>query len=142
MKNILFALLLITLSAKAQSDSAKITVTIQARDCEYIGSFVAFHPDFEDLFDAMKLKFRVSSPPTGTTNVVIDTIYTIQWVRVSERLRDDPMAIGGAVFSRVDAALRAISNSYLTARLDALNNRDTELFTTNRTLGRLKLRRQ
>lgn len=142
MKNILFALLLISGSIKAQSDSAKITVTIQARDCEYMGSFIAFHPDYEDLFDAMKLKFRVANPPTGTTNVVIDTIYTIQWVRVSERLRDDPYAIGGNVYSRVDAALRAINNSYLTSRLDALNNRDTELFTNYRTLGRLKLRRQ
>lgn len=142
MKNILLALLLISGSIKAQSDSAKITVTIQARDCEFIGSFVAFHPDFEDLFDAMKLKFRVANPPTGTANVVIDTIYTIQWVRVSERLRDDPYAIGGSVYSRVDVALRAISNSYLTGRLDALNARDTELFTNFRTLGRLKLRRQ
>lgn len=142
MKNIIAILLLIPLFSFPQSDSAKITVTIQARDCEYMGFFISHHEDYEDLFDAMKTKFRVANPPSGTNNVVIDTIYTIQWLRVSERLRADPHAIGGNVYSRVDAALRAINNVYLTSRLDEMNSRDVNIFTDYRLVGRFRLRRQ
>lgn len=142
MKNILFALLLLTSSAIAQDENTKVTVTIQARDCEFIGFYIAHAPEFEDLFDAMKVKFRVASPPSGTTNVVLDTIPIGQWLSVSARLRTDPYAIGGLVFSRYDVALRAVGNSFMTARLDAMNTADTEVFTNFRLTGRARLRKQ
>jgi hypothetical protein len=146
MKKIIIPLFisLFSLSSFAQesADSAKISVTLQARDCEYLGFFVAHNMDYEDLFDAIKSKFRVTNAPSGTNSVVIDSIYIIQWLRVSQRLRDDPYAIGGNVYSRVDAALRALNNSHLTSRLNEMNDMDTEIFMGRRQLGRFKLRRQ
>jgi hypothetical protein len=143
MKKILFALLLFSATVKAQdNEQTKVTVTIQARDCEFIGFYIAHAPEFEDLFDAMKVKFRVASPPSGTTNVQLDTIPIVQWLSVSAKLRTDPYAIGGLVFSRYDAALRAANNTYMTSRLDAMNTGDTEVFTTFRLSGRSRLRKQ
>lgn len=142
MKNILFALLLVTSNVIAQDENTKVTVTIQARDCEFLGYFISNAPEYEDLYDGMKVKFRVASPPLGTTNVQLDTIPIGQWLSVSTKLRIDPYAIGGSVYSRVDAALRAVGNSYLTARLNAMDAGDTEVFTSFRTLGRFRLRRQ
>jgi hypothetical protein len=142
MKNIIFLLLFLPILSEAQNDSAKVTVTIQARDCEFIGFYIAHAPEFEDLFDGMKVKFRVTTPPTGTTNVIVDTIPIGQWLSLSAKLRTDPYAIGGSVFSRYDAALRAANNSYMTARLDAMNTGDTEVFTNFRLAGRGRLRKQ
>ncbi len=143
MKKIIFILLLIPCIVFAQdNDATKVTVTIQARDCEYIGSFISFNENYEDLFDAMKAKFRVASPPTGTTNVVLDTIPIGQWLGVSRQLRQDPYGIAGSVFSRYDVALRAANNIYMTGRLNTMDANDTDIFTGFRTLGRIRLRKQ
>lgn len=144
MKKLIILSLLIPVFASAQIDSSqlKITVTLQARDAEFIGFFIGHNIDYEDLFDGLKAKFRVASPPTGTTNVTVDTIPIAQWLSVSAKLRTDPYAIGGSVFSRIDAALRAVNHSYLTGRLNVMDATDTEVFTNFRLLGRFKLRRQ
>jgi hypothetical protein len=144
MKNILTLLFLVPFIAFTQVDSAqlKVTVTLQARDAEYIGFFIGHNIDYEDLFDALKAKFRVTSPPAGTTNVTVDTIAIAQWLGVSAKLRTDPYAIGGSVFSRIDASLRAVNHAYLTGRLNVMDSEDAGVFTNFRLLGRFKLRKQ
>lgn len=143
MKIALLFLLLLPLVIQAQdNDNTKVTVTLQARDCEFAGYFIAHVPEFEEMYDAMKAKFRVAVPPTGTANVVIDTIPIGQWVAISAKLRTDPYAIGGSVWARYDAALRAAGNTYMTGRLNEMDTGDTQIFTNYRTLGRFRLRRQ
>jgi hypothetical protein len=142
MKKLLLFLLLVPLLSTAQDENTKVTVSIQARDCEFVGSFIAFTEEFEEMFDAMKTKFRVTSPPSGTTNVQIDTIPIKQWLALSAKLRKDPYAIGGIVLSRYDAALRAANNSFMTAQLNAMDAQDTDIFMGFRTLGRFRLRKQ
>jgi hypothetical protein len=143
MRKIIFILLFIPMFSTAQdNDNTKVTVTLQARDCEFIGSFIAFNESFEDMFDGMKLKFRVTSPPQNTTNVVIDTIPIGQWLALSAKLRTDPYAIGGSVWARYDAALRAANNTYMTGRLNTMDANDTDIFTGYRVLGRFRLRKQ
>lgn len=143
MKKIIFLLLFIPLLSVAQdNDNTKVTVTIQARDCEYIGHIIAFNENYEDLFDAMKVKFRIASPPTGTTNVTIDTIPIKQWLGVSSQLRTDPYSVGGSVLTRYEAALRAANNTYMNGRLDAVASTDTDIFTSRRLFGRDRLRKQ
>jgi hypothetical protein len=94
------------------------------------------------LFDAMKVKFRIASPPTGTTNVTIDTIPIKQWLGVSSQLRTDPYSVGGSVLTRYEAALRAANNTYMNGRLDAVASTDTDIFTSRRLFGRDRLRKQ
>lgn len=143
MKSILFALLLFATVVKAQdNEETKVTVILQARDCEFIGLYVAHAPEFEELFDAMKAKFRIASPPSGSTAVTIDTIPIGQWLNVSAKLRTSPYAIIGSVWARYDAALRTAGNTFMTARLNATDAADTEVFTNYRLVGRAKLRRQ
>lgn len=143
MKKILFALLLFSATATAQdNENTKVTVSIQARDCEFIGLYVANDPEFEELYDAMKAKFRIASPPSGTTAVAIDTIPIGQWLSISAKLRTAPYAIMGSVWARYDAALRASNNVYMTGRLNVMDAGDTEIFTNFRIAGRAKLRRQ
>lgn len=143
MKSILFALLLFATVVKAQdNEETKVTVILQARDCEFIGLYVAHAPEFEELFDAMKAKFRIASPPSGTTVVTIDTIPIGQWLNVSAKLRTASYAIIGSVWARYDAALRTASNTFMTAQLNAMDAADTEVFTNYRLVGRAKLRRQ
>lgn len=145
MKKIITILLsLFSIDSFAQTDSSlmKVTVTIQARDCEYLGVYIAFNQDYEDLFDAMKAKFRVVNPPSGTTNVVVDTITIVQWLGVINQLQADPFAVGGSVFTRVDAALRAVNNEYLTRILNEKSVANTNIFMNMRVLGRNRLRKQ
>lgn len=142
MKNILFAFLLISSVLKAQDDNTKVTVTIQARDCEYIGHIIAFNENYEDLFDLTKVKWRTGNDPTGNANVVIDTIPIGQWLKIDAQLRADPIAVGASVLSRVEAALRAVNNTYMNGRLDALVAIDTEIYTSRRAFGRFRYRKQ
>jgi hypothetical protein len=141
MKKLLFFILLAPLLSHAQNDTTKVTTTIQARDWEYIGIYIAHNQTFEDLFDSVKVKFRVASPPTGTTNVAV-TATIGELLAVDQLLRRDPYAIGGSVWSRVNTALGVVNNSYMNTRLTAQQNDDTNLFMNNRSIGRSKLTRQ
>lgn len=141
MKKLLTLLFVIPFIASAQSDTTKVTATIQARDWEYIGIYIAHNQTFEDLFDSVKVKFRVVSPPTGTTNVPV-TATIGELLAVDILLRRDPYAIGGSVWARVNTALGNVNNSYMNTRLTAQQNDDTNLFMNNRSIGRSKLTRQ
>lgn len=142
MKTLIF-FLLISLTGFSQVDSSKIkiTVSLQARDCEYLGSFVPFNENYEDIFDGIKAKFRVANSPTGNTVVQIDTVQIIQWINVSVKIRSDAIAILAGIHTRLDNALRAVNIDYLTNRLNVYATADTTTYTSNRNLGRFKLRR-
>lgn len=140
MKTLLTALtLLITFSSKAQ-DSTVVQINAQARDLEYIGSFIAGDYSLDNIHDTLKIKFRVPNPVTGTSTMSVGA-YTIDWVTLMTKLKNDPTAIKAGTTGRLETLLRAINQSYLTSRLDTLDINDTNTFITMRIVGRLRLRR-
>lgn len=140
MKKLLFiSLFLISLNGFAQ-DSVKVTLSVQARDLEYIGSFIFNDNSTEDLYDSLKVKFRVPNPATGTTTVSV-TGYTLDWLSVANRLNNDATALKALCTKRVTDLLRAVNQPYLTGKLDAINTADQNTFQAMRQFGRSKLRR-
>lgn len=143
MKKIIF-LLLISNVAFAQIDSnlLKVTVTVQARDFDFLGSFITNKLEYEDLYDAVKVKYRIPNPPTNQTGVTLDTIPIYQWLHVITKLRNDPLAILGSVYQRVGDVLAASSNTYLSNKITAARTSDTASYLQTRTVGRFQIRRQ
>jgi hypothetical protein len=134
--------MVIFLSLKSFSqDSVKITISPQARDLEYISSFIFNDFEGQELFDSCKVKFRVVIPPTGNTSVSI-TAYTMDWYTTFLRLKNDPTALKANCTSRIEALLRAINQTYLNSKLDLLDIADTNTFQAMRQFGRDRLRRK
>lgn len=138
MKKLIIILLLSPLFGYSQIDSAavKINLSIQARDLEYYTPFISFREEYDELFDAIKLKARVQNPPTNTTLVALDSIQVKTWLLVSNFIRKDYIAIQAGIFSRLDATLRAKNNAYLTRLLNEANAYDTNLYLNIRQAGR------
>jgi len=123
-------------------DSVKVSLTIQARDIEYMAALFSKETD-DDFFDAVKHKFLVSDPPTGVTNVTFDsTLYIVDILRGFTRLKHDETAISAGCTDRVEAILRALNNIYLTGKLDQLDADNTQTFQTMRGVGRRKLNKK
>lgn len=144
MKNIIIILLaLMPFLSFSQVDSSaiKINVSVQARDCEVIASFISHRELYEDLFDAIKAKFRVANSPSNLTAIQVDSVSIGTWILVSEILRKDYISIQANCFSRIDALLRAKNVPYLTRILNQGNQADIAHYQTIRAIGRQKLRR-
>lgn len=143
MKKILFILLLLPSLCHGQVDSStiKITVTVQARDIEFFSGYTFGNPNYELLFDATKAKFRVTNPPTNTTNVTIDTVATGTWLSLLNDLRQDPIAVAANVFSRIETNVRAAGNTWLNNSLTSATAAQIAIAIGRRTDGRKRLRR-
>lgn len=141
MKKVLFIIsILFSLASKSQ-DSVKVTITPQARDLEYIGSFIFIDEQYETIFDSVKVKFRLAQEaPTGTTTISV-TAYTVDLIRLITRLKNDATAIKGGSATRVEALLRTLNQVYLTSKLDALDQADLATFISMRLFGRQKLKK-
>jgi len=132
--------ILISLSATAQ-DSTRITLSVGARDLEYIAAFIFNDDAVEDLYDTIKLKFRVQNPPTNLQAVSI-TAYTFEWVIVYIQLNNDATALKTNCASRMEALLRAVNQPYLTGRINEIQAAYISTAIAHRQFGRAKLRRQ
>lgn len=143
MKKYFIALLfLIPAICFSQTMDTRVTVSIQARDCEFIAGVVFDEPfEFDVIYYKIKTKFTVQNPPTGTTNVQIDTVTIRDWLSLAARLRRDPYAVGGGVVTRFETALRAAGNTFLNSELDEKAAADTNKFSETRDQGRIWLRR-
>lgn len=139
-KAILLLFVLASLICKSQ-DSVRVIISVQARDVEYIGSFLYHDNNSEDLYDTLKRKFRIANPPTGNTIVSVSG-YTQDWISVLSRLNNDPTAIKALCTKRVTDLLRAVNQTYLTNKLNAMDTADADTFQSMRQFGRSKLRRQ
>lgn len=142
-KAITVLLIMLSLGLSAQ-DSARVTVTPQARDLEYITSKVYLDDRFEDFVDTLKGKFRVQNPPTGTETLSV-TAYAVEWVNIYSQLVNDATSIQANCTNRIKAILLALNKTYIT---DAITNIDTALelqyqekYQTGRQFGRVRLRR-
>ena len=132
--------LMISIACNAQ-DSVRVAVNAQARDLEYVGSFVFNDNSVENLYDSLKVKFRVANPPTGNTTVLVNG-YTGDWVEVYKRLYTDAVAINNGCAKRIGDLLKAAGQSYLTTKIDAIEQVDNQQHQAKRQFGRSKLRRQ
>lgn len=143
MKNLITILLLSPLSGFAQIDSSlvKINVSIQARDAEYIGSFIAYQQSYDELFDQFKLKMRIATPPVNQSLVAIDSISVGTWLMVANHIRKDYIAIQGGVYTRLNVILRAKNNAYLTRLLNDANTFDQRQYVDKRRSGRYNIRK-
>jgi hypothetical protein len=122
----------------AAQDSVKVSVpSVQARDLETMMSLCSFEQD-EEWFDSVKVKFRVQTPPTGNTAVAVGQLYIVDWVRAFSRMHKNPGAILGGAYGRVGAALKAVNNPYLTAKIDGYLSADTVEVTNQRLNGRYR----
>lgn len=144
MKKIMNLLILIPFIGFAQT--TPINVTLQARDCEYIGYFTGQSEVYEDVDSLLKKAFRPAvSAPSGTTNVAINGATNGAWFQVSSRLRREAPALDGSnnPFTRLDAILRALNNVWLTGALDADTSAwDAAGYSNNRTAGRKRLKKE
>lgn len=140
MKKLLTLLFFIPVIVKAQ-DAVPITISVQSRDWEYITGAYYFNDATENLYDSVKIKFRVQTPPANTT-VVSVTGVTSDFIYIMARLEGDHIALKAAAASRFEALLRAVGQTYLTARLDAYDTDDANNYSQVRQTGRFKLRRQ
>ena len=140
MKQLIF-LLLISANVMAQ-DSTKIKISIQARDAKYIAASNSKDEE-EPYFDAIKSKFRVAvgSLPAGVTLVIVDSIYTEDWIRIYTKLNNDQVALKAGSKARIETILRAVAQVYLTGRLDAIDAADVDTFQSMQKYGLLKFRR-
>lgn len=144
MKRLIILLLFISPFISFAQDSAKVKVSIvlQARDCEYIANAIQFEPKFEDMDSVFKAKWRVAVSPTGTANVTIDGIQVRHLLSVSEKLNSDAMAIDQKVLERFDTAIRAASNNWLTVRLDRKLSTQQDIYQAMRQTGRKRLKKE
>ena len=151
MKKLVTILLLSPLFTMAQpsafeNDSAmvKINVSIQARDAEYIGSFVTegfYRSDYDEIFDELKRKMRIENPPKGNNVLAIDSISVKTWLNLMEHIRKDYIAIQNGVYSRIEAILRATNNAYMVRLLNLSNTQATAEYIHRRRIGRFTIRK-
>jgi hypothetical protein len=141
MKTLLIILLLSPLIGLAQVDSAavKINVSIQARDLELIAALLPYSEEFEQAYDATKIKFKVANPPTNTTNVAVDSVTVGSWFTIWTILKRNPYALGASADSRVETILKAKNNVWLTAKINQYIADGTAHYNNLRTLGRGRL---
>lgn len=130
---------LFTIKSYSQ-DSVVVVIHPQYRDMEFLGITISGDYFLENIYDSLKVKFRIPSPPTGTTTAPLGA-YTVDWVNLMTRLKNDPAAIKGGTAGRIEILLRGINQVFLTSRLDALDASDAAAFQAFRLAGRQRLRR-
>lgn len=141
-KTILILAILVSISAIAQPplDSAKVTISIQVRDLEFITNNFYGQTEFEELFDSIKTVIRVANPPTGNTPISV-TGYVKDWLYVYSALSSNYLAISSNCRSRVESSFISNGNNLLTSKIGAVTTYQSDLFTEERRKGRNKIRR-
>ena len=141
MKKIFTAIaILVSIITNAQ-DSIRVTITPQARDVDHILFYVYNDNSTEDLYDSIKVRYRVQNAPENTQTVSLNG-YTADWVTAMQKLNVDYIAIDAGTRDRVRALLLAVNQPYLTAKINSMTAANIATAQTIRTFGRFKGRRQ
>lgn len=128
MKKLLFILIMLaSLSAYSQTDTTKLktSLSLQVRDWLYLNSFLKNTPEFENVYDSMKVKLRVANSPTLTTTIKVDSIRNGQVIRLAQIMKQGAYGIVVLPYSRINTALRA-SSTWVATKVDAM---DTDYIT-------------
>jgi len=142
---ILAVILAFTQTLKAQTvdstgikDSVEITLSIQARDVEYISGFIWNNDFYESLVDSIKPAYRKLVNPTATTPVVIKG-YTKDFIEVVKMLRNDVCAIKNNADTRLISLLSALNIPYINTKITEFNNADNSQFQYGKSAGKWRL---
>src|SRR6185436_14789824 len=103
--------LFVFISLVCLSQNTIVAPVIEARDCEVIGYYIKGNDDYQDLDSVLKSKFRPAfSAPSGTTTVTVNGVTNGAWAQLMYTLRRDAYVSlsNNSIFSRIDAALRAL----------------------------------
>jgi len=147
MKRILLilAVLAFTQTTKAQTvdstgikDSVEITLSIQARDVEYISGFIWNNEFYESLVDSIKPAYRKLVNPTPTTVVKV-TGYTKDFIEVVKMLRNDVCAIKNNADTRIISLLSALNVPYINTKIQGFTDADNSQFQYGKSAGKWRL---
>ena len=127
-----------TLKAQTVDDSVEITLSIQARDVEYISGFIWNNEFYESLVDSIKPAYRKLVNPTATTPVVIKG-YTKDFIEVVKMLRNDVCAIQNNSDTRLISLLSALNVPYINTKITGFTNDDNTQFLYGRSAGKWRL---
>ena len=92
------------------------------------------------MFDSLKLKFRVQSPPTGSTEVTV-IAYTVDWINLYSNLNSDVIAVHNNITSRLKTLLQAVNQSFINTFITSLDTQNQDAQSNGRTYGRFRLRK-
>ena len=142
---ILSVILAFTQTLKAQTvdstgikDSVEITLSIQARDVEYMAGFIYNVEFYENLLDSIKPAYRKLVNPTPTTVVKV-TGYTKDFIEVVKMLRNDVCAIKNNSDTRLISLLSALNIPYINTKITEFNNADNIQFQYGKSAGKWRL---
>lgn len=142
---ILAVILAFTQTLKAQTvdstgikDSVEITLSIQARDVEYISGFIWNNDFYENLVDSIKPAYRKLVNPTATTPVLVKG-YTKDFIEVLKMFRNDVYAIRNNAESRLTSSLSALNIPYINTQLQDFASADNIQFRYGKSAGKWRL---
>ena len=142
---ILAVILAFTQTLKAQTvdstgikDSVEITLSIQARDVEYISGFIWNNDFYENLVDSIKPAYRKLVNPTPTTVIKV-TGYTKDFIEVVKMLRNDVCAIRNNADTRIINLLNALNVPYINTKIQGFTDADNSQFQYGKSAGKWRL---
>ena len=127
-----------TVDSTGIKDSVEITLSIQARDVEYISGFIWNNDFYENLVDSIKPAYRKLVNPTATTPVVIKG-YTKDFIEVVKMLRNDVCAIKNNADTRIVSLLNALNVPYINTKIQGFTDADNSQFQYGRRAGKWRL---
>jgi hypothetical protein len=127
-----------TLKAQTVDDSVEITLSIQARDVEYISGFIWNNEFYENLVDSIKHAYRKLVNPTFATPVIING-YTKDFIEVVKMLRNDVCAIKNNSDTRLISLLSALNVPYINTKIKGFTDADNSQFQYGRSAGKWRL---
>ena len=130
-----------TVDSTGIKDSVEITLSIQARDVEYISGFIWNNEFYENLVDSIKPAYRKLVNPTPTTEVKV-TGYTKDFIEVVKMLRNDVTAIKNNSDTRLIALLSALNVPYINSKIQGFTDADKSQFQYGKSAGKRKLNKK
>lgn len=118
---LLFSLAALKSNAQIDSTQMRASLTLQANDWLFVSEYVKYDDGFERLYDSIKSRIYALSNPFSTITGKIDSISVANLLEISRRLRTAQFGTTYFVFTRINNAIRAISNTYLQSQLDIMD---------------------
>lgn len=125
--------------SQVDSSRSKISLSITAKDCEYVVKTFEKSNKFEDLDSTLKKKFRGASPPSNNNNVTIDSVEVRVYRSIMQMLRDDVVAVQNNVYKRISDLLIANGNAWIIDKLSKDLQVVSDQYDQIRTIGRAYL---
>lgn len=137
-------LLIVTITVKSQDTTKVKSLQLQNRIIEYLIPQI-MQPNNDSLFQVyvdLRPKYRIASPPTGTTLVTIDSIPTTELANLYNYALSQPDGMGASLLLKAQIATARAGNTYLDRLCTALETVWSNQLINMRIAGRKILRGQ